>query len=58
MVQTDCNVDFMQHMLPTLVWSAVLVAAEAVGMKGIPSEFSHDMLGNRYRYHSSLKKYK
>ena len=57
-MQTDCNVDFMQHMLPTLVWPAVLVSAEAVGMKGIPSEFSHEMLGNRFRDYSSLKKYK
>lgn len=43
-VQTDCNADFMQHMLPSLSWSAVLVAATAVGMQGIPETLTPDML--------------
>jgi hypothetical protein len=44
-VQTDCNADFMQHILPSLVWPAVLVAAEAVGMKGVPEKLSPELLG-------------
>ncbi len=44
-VQTDCNVDFMQHILPSLVWSAVLVAAEAAGMQGLPEAVTPELLG-------------
>mmetsp|Transcript_4261 Transcript_4261/g.7225 ORF Transcript_4261/g.7225 Transcript_4261/m.7225 type:complete len:123 (+) Transcript_4261:150-518(+) len=45
-VQTDCNADFMQHMLPSLSWPAVLVAAAAVGMQGVPETLTPDMLEN------------
>mmetsp|Transcript_16639 Transcript_16639/g.31190 ORF Transcript_16639/g.31190 Transcript_16639/m.31190 type:complete len:136 (-) Transcript_16639:287-694(-) len=48
-VQTDCNADFMQHMLPSLSWPAVLVAAAAVGMQGVPETLTPDMLGTSLR---------
>jgi hypothetical protein len=44
-VQTDCNADFMQHVLPSLAWPAVLEAAAAVGMSGVPETLSPEMLG-------------
>lgn len=60
-VQTDCNADFMQHILPSLAWPAVLVAAEAVGMKGVPEELTPELLGKskllgiQYYWHLTLK---
>ena len=35
----------MQHMLPSLAWPAVLLAAVAVGMQGVPDKLSPEMLG-------------
>ena len=32
------NPEFMRHILPSMEWSAILLAAEAVGMPGLPIE--------------------
>ena len=36
--ESDFNPEFISHIVLDLDWSAVLLAAEAVGMPGLPSE--------------------
>ncbi len=43
-VESECNLDFIRHILPSLHWGAILVAAEAVKLEGFPSEFSPALL--------------
>ena len=38
------NLKFIKEQLPHLEWSAVLVAAEAVGLKGLPLQYSDELL--------------
>ena len=45
-VETECNVEFIKHILPSLIWPAVLIAAEAIQLEGMPAEFSADMLND------------
>jgi multifunctional methyltransferase subunit TRM112 len=46
-VETECNAEFIQSLLPSLEWSAVVVAADAIGLKGIPSEYSSELLKDK-----------
>ena len=43
-VETDCNFDFLRHLLPSLHWDAILVAAKAVNLEGFPQEFQPALL--------------
>lgn len=45
-IHTDCNANFMKNILPSLDWSAVTLAADAVGMKDIPEELTPELLEN------------
>ena len=42
--EADVNLDFMRHMLPTLDWAGVLVAAAAVGLSGFPAQYDASLL--------------
>ena len=43
-VESECNVEFMRHIIPSLHWQSVLVAASAVGFQGLPNEVGSDIL--------------
>ena len=42
--ETECNVEFMKRILPSLHWPGVLIAAEAINLNGMPAEFSVALL--------------
>ena len=42
--EAEANLDFMRHMLPTLDWGGVLVAATAVGLAGFPVQYNDALL--------------
>ena len=44
--ETEMNEDFIRHIIPTLNWTAVLVAAEAVGLQGLPLEPVPELLSD------------
>lgn len=44
--ETDYQPDFLQAMLPTLDWECVRIAADAVGLDGVPEEFSNELLND------------
>eukprot|EP01038_Epipyxis_sp_PR26KG_P010173 gene10173-13687_t len=35
-VESECNTDFIRHILPNLQWEGVCLVASAVGLQGIP----------------------
>lgn len=39
-VETDCNHEFIRHILPTIDWQGLLVASESIQLSGIPPEYS------------------
>ena len=41
--ETPLNEDFIRHILLTLNWPAVLIAADAVGLQGLPLELVPDL---------------
>jgi multifunctional methyltransferase subunit TRM112 len=43
-VETDVNASFMKHVLPSLSWEGLLVAANAVNLSGMPASYSADLL--------------
>jgi multifunctional methyltransferase subunit TRM112 len=43
-VETEVNPDFIKHILPSLNWEHVLVAARAVNLAGMPDAFSKELL--------------
>ena len=43
-VETECNPTFIKSILPTLDWKAILIAADAIGLKGIPVEYNSSLL--------------
>ena len=43
-IETECNFDFLRHVLPSLHWGAILVAAAAVKLEGFPAEFQTSLL--------------
>jgi multifunctional methyltransferase subunit TRM112 len=45
-VETDCNIEFIKSLLPTLDWSAVDVAAKAIGLKNIPDTYDPSFLAD------------
>ena len=44
--ETSLNEDFIRHILPTLNWPAILLAAEAVGLSGLPQELVPELAGD------------
>ena len=45
--ETECNVDFIRHVVPSLDWKGVLVASEAIGLQGIPNNFEKHLLDDK-----------
>ena len=43
-VETDCNHEFIKHLLPSLSWPGLLIAAEAVKLVGMPAEYQTTLL--------------
>eukprot|EP01031_Cornospumella_fuschlensis_P045933 gene45933-56217_t len=43
-LESDFNEEFLQSILPTLDWTAVKMAADAVGLKDMPEVWSRDLL--------------
>mmetsp|Transcript_26088 Transcript_26088/g.44781 ORF Transcript_26088/g.44781 Transcript_26088/m.44781 type:complete len:123 (-) Transcript_26088:116-484(-) len=46
-VETDMNEAFIRMLLPTLDWKAVDIAAQAIGLKGIPAEYDPKFLEDK-----------
>ena len=44
--ESTFNPEFINHILPSMEWSAILVAAEAVGMPGLPVELDPEYLND------------
>ena len=42
--ESEVNLDFMKNILPGLDWQGVLVVAEAVGLKGMPTKLNPAIL--------------
>jgi multifunctional methyltransferase subunit TRM112 len=42
--ESEVNLDFVKGLIPGLDWEGILVAAEAVGLKGMPSKFNTAIL--------------
>lgn len=43
-VETECNPEFIRSLLPTLDWPAITLAANAIGLKGIPAAFDVSLM--------------
>ena len=41
--ESDPNFDFMRHILPTIDWEGLLIAATAVGLEGFPAAYSESL---------------
>ena len=46
-VETEMNEAFIRMLLPTLDWKAVDIAAQAIGLKGIPAEYDPKFLEDK-----------
>ena len=44
--ESQLNVEFVRGLLPTLEWSALMVAAAAVGLKDFPQTYNVALLGD------------
>ncbi len=42
--ESEVNLGFIKSLIPGLDWSAVLIAAEAVGLQGMPAHFNAAIL--------------
>ena len=42
--ESEFNEEFIRHMLPSLDWECILIAANAVGLQGIPQTFDPSLL--------------
>jgi multifunctional methyltransferase subunit TRM112 len=45
-IKTECNYEFIKGVLPSLHWQGVVVAAEAIGLAGIPQEWNAELLND------------
>ncbi|KAJ1407971.1 hypothetical protein B484DRAFT_423577 [Ochromonadaceae sp. CCMP2298] len=43
-VETECNFDFLKAILPSLDWGALVLAADAIGLQGIPETFEATLM--------------
>lgn len=43
-VESDCNEDFMKHIIPTLEWETLQKCAQAVGIEGLPVAYDAALL--------------
>ena len=46
-VETECDPEFIKSLLPTLDWAAITIAANAIGLKGIPKEFDAQLMDDK-----------
>eukprot|EP01039_Chlorochromonas_danica_P011267 gene11267-12566_t len=44
--ESDFRPEFLQSILPTIDWQAVRLAADAIGLEGIPDSFNEELLGD------------
>lgn len=38
-IETEMNPDFIKHILPTLDWKGIILAANAIGIEGMPEVY-------------------
>lgn len=43
-IESECNEDFMKHIIPSLEWATLQKCAEAVGIEGLPSIYDVSLL--------------
>lgn len=43
-IESELNKTFLINIIPTLHWDCIIVAAEAIGLKDIPSVFDNELL--------------
>ena len=43
-IESECNEDFMRHIIPSLEWSTLQKCAEAVGIEGLPTVYDASLL--------------
>jgi multifunctional methyltransferase subunit TRM112 len=46
-IDTVFDREFLIHILPSLDWTGVLVAANAVGLEGMPATLDHNLLNDK-----------
>jgi multifunctional methyltransferase subunit TRM112 len=43
-IETECNFDFIKSVLPTLHWPGIDIAAKAIGLTDLPTEYNDELL--------------
>jgi multifunctional methyltransferase subunit TRM112 len=43
-IETECNEEFMKHIIPTLEWETLQKCTEAVGIQGLPATYNAALL--------------
>lgn len=43
-IETECNREFIAHLMPSLDWGGVLIAAKAIGLENMPESYSDSLL--------------
>lgn len=45
-IETEFNIEFMRHVLPSLDWAGVLLISTAVGFQGLPISYDDSILND------------
>ncbi len=43
-IETECNLEFIKNLLPSLDWKGVGIAAKAIGLQDMPSHYDEALL--------------
>ena len=43
-IETDMNEEFIRHLIPSLDWGGLLIAAEAIGLQVFPESYDNSLL--------------
>lgn len=46
MVESECNIEFIRHIIASLHWPGIIIAANAVGLQGFPETINDELIND------------
>ena len=46
MIESDCNIEFIRHIISSLHWPGIIIAAGAVGLQGFPDNINDELIND------------
>ena len=47
-IETEMNSDFIKHILPSLDWKGIILAANAIGIEGMPEVYTPSLIEDEH----------